>query len=355
MRLVFIGLSLSSSWGNGHATIYRALLRGLASRGHDVLFLERDQPWYAANRDLPEPDFCRLELYETLADLQAFTADLGAADGVIVGSYVHQAPDVIEWAAAARTGTFGFYDIDTPVTLRLLATGGADYLLPQHIPLFDVYLSFTGGPTLRLLESRYGARQADALYCAVDIDRYRPGDAARRWDLGYLGTYSADREPVLEQLLLQPARRLPDRRFVVAGPLYPAEIVWPPNVERIEHLSAAAHPDFYGACAWTLNVTRQDMIAVGWSPSVRLFEATACGTPVLSDAWLGIEDVLEPGIELLILRDTADVLAALDRAETSRAAIGEGGRQRTLRQHSGIQRAADLERCLAACSHHLPR
>jgi spore maturation protein CgeB len=325
MRLVFIGLSLSSSWGNGHATTYRALLRGLAARGHDILFLERDQPWYAGNRDLPEPGFCRLRLYDTLADLRDFAPDVAAADAVIIGSYVHEGTAVIDWTAS-RNGALCFYDIDTPVTLRLL--------------------SFTGGPTLRLLESRYGARRAEALYCAVDTAAYQPTGAARRWDLGYLGTYSADRQPVLERLLLAPARRLPNRRFVVAGPQYPVDIAWPENVERIEHLPPAAHPDFYAACAWTLNVTRQDMAAAGWSPSVRLFEATACATPVLSDWWPGIEDVLASGTELLIVRSTEDVLAAFNMADGERAAIGAAGRQRTLRQHSGTHRAAELEQYL---------
>ncbi|HEX2944186.1 MAG TPA: glycosyltransferase [Rhodopila sp.] len=343
MRLVFIGLSLSSSWGNGHATTYRALLKGLALRGHDVLFLERDQPWYADNRDMPDPKFCRLCIYNSLADLWSFAPDIEAADAVIIGSYVPEAADVIAWTASARRGTLCFYDIDTPVTLRQLASGEPEYLLPSLIPLFDFYFSFTGGPTLQLLENRYGARRAVPLYCSVDSRSYRPMRVQRRWDLGYLGTYSPDRQPVLERLLLEPARRAPDRRFVVAGPQYPADIDWPANVERIEHLPPADHPAFYAACAWTLNVTRRDMVAAGHSPSVRLFEATACGTPVLSDAWPGIEDVLEPGRELLIVRDSDAVLAALAMDEMARAEIGSAGRRRTLRQHTGLQRAAELE------------
>jgi spore maturation protein CgeB len=346
MRLVFIGLSLSSSWGNGHATTYRALLRGLASRGHDILFLERDQPWYAANRDLPEPDFCRLEIYE--ADPGAFAAEVAAADAVIVGSYTHEGATVIDWAAEHRQGVLAFYDIDTPITVRHLGLGGAEYLLPRNVPKFDLYLSFTGGPTLLLLKSRYGARQAEALYCSVDSVAYQPTGAARRWDLGYLGTYSPDRQPTLDRLLLQPARLLPDRRFVVAGPQYPVDIGWPSNVERIEHLAPADHADFYSACAWTLNVTRRDMIEAGWSPSVRLFEATACGAPVVSDRWPGIEDVLTPGAECLLVGEAAEVVAALDMHDGRRAAIGAAGRARTLREHTGARRAEALEGLLGA-------
>jgi spore maturation protein CgeB len=348
VHLVFIGLSLSSSWGNGHATTYRALLRGLAAHGHNVLFLERDQPWYGANRDLPAPDFCQLQLYTTLAELAAFKSEVAAADAVIIGSYVHQGPEVIDWVAACRRrGALCFYDIDTPVTLRQLATGGAEYLLPRCVPMFDIYFSFTGGPTLRTLETYYGARRAEALYCAVDAQLYRPTVATRRWDLGYLGTYSADRQPGLEKLLLQPARRLPERRFVVAGPQYPQDIVWPENVERIEHLPPAAHPHFYAACAWTLNVTRHDMVEAGWSPSVRLFEATACGTPVVSDAWPGIEAAFAPAREMLTAHDCWDMLAALDMAEAERTAIGIAGRNRTLLNHTGEQRAHELIRYLS--------
>ena len=349
MRLVFIGLSLSSSWGNGHATTYRALLKGLAARGHDILFLERNQPWYADNRDMPEPDFCELRIYDSIAQLWSYAPEVAAADAVIIGSYVPQAADVIAWAACTHHGALCFYDIDTPVTLRQLATGGAEYLHPTLIPLFDFYLSFTGGPTLDLLERRYGACRAEALYCSVDAETYRPLQVPRKWDLGYLGTYSADRQPVLERLLLEPARRAPERRFIVAGPQYPDDIDWPANVERIEHLAPANHPEFYASCAWTLNVTRRDMVRAGYSPSVRLFEATACGTPVLSDAWAGIEDVLEPGREILIMRDSDDVLAALAIDDAARTAIGQAGRRRTLRQHTGVQRAAELEAWLRRC------
>jgi spore maturation protein CgeB len=346
MHLVFLGLSLSSSWGNGHATTYRALLRGLAARGHDILFLERDQPWYAANRDLAKPDFCSLALYGSLHDLEAYSDGLARADAVIVGSYVPDALAVIDLVGSIRRGLLCFYDIDTPVTLRKLAGGDREYLSAAAIPQFDCYFSFTGGPVLRLLERRYGARQAHALYCAVDVEAYRPTGAPQRWELGYIGTYSADRQPTLDRLLLEPARRLPDKRFVVAGPQYPADIAWPDNVERIDHLPPAAHADFYSSLGWTLNVTRADMVRAGYSPSVRLFEATACGVPVISDPWTGLDDVFAPGQELVIAATTEDVLAALAWAPARRAELGAAGRRRTLLEHSGERRAAELEALL---------
>ena len=348
MRLVFLGLSLSSSWGNGHATTYRALLRALDERGHEVLFLEREQPWYAAHRDLPDPGFCRLRFYDRIADLDRFTRDFAHADAVIVGSYVPEGIAVIDRLAACVRRGFCFYDIDTPVTLRGLERGDGAYLAAEQIPLFDLYLSFTGSPALTALERRHGARMARALYCAADPDLHHPTGAVRRWDLGYLGTYSADRQPALERLLIAPARRRPDLRFAVAGPQYPPEIVWPTNVERIEHLAPAAHPDFYSSLGWALNVTRAAMTHAGHSPSVRLFEATACGTPVISDEWPGLEALFRPGHDILLAGQTRDVLAALDLPEQARVAIGDAGRRQTLARHTAAIRAGELETYLDA-------
>src|SRR5690606_8754344 len=134
-----------------------------------------------------------------------------------------------------------FYDIDTPVTLDRLDSGNEEYIAARQVGLFDIYFSFSGGNVLDHLEEVRGARRAEALYCSVDAERYAPLDMLQRWDLGYLGTYSPDRQPTLDALLLEPARQLPQRRFVVAGPQYPDDIDWPDNVERIEHLPPAGH------------------------------------------------------------------------------------------------------------------
>jgi len=345
MKLVVLGLSLSSAWGNGHATTFRALLSAFAARGHEVLFLERDVPWYAAHRDLPSPDFCTLAYYDSLEGLEAWRGEIAEADAVLVGSYVPDGIAVGAFAQTAARGPVCFYDIDTPVTLAALERGTCEYLSPHLIPGYDVYFSFTGGPTLHRLEARYGAPSARPLYCSVDTARYRPVDVPLRWDLSYLGTYSPDRQPTLERLLLEPARRRPDLTFAVAGPQYPGDIDWPDNVERIAHCPPADHPAFYSASRFTLNVTRADMIAAGWSPSVRLFEAGACGTPIISDRWDGIEDLFTPG-EAIILADTAaDVIAALDRPAHD---IGAAARAAVLAGHSAAHRAAQFEADLAA-------
>jgi spore maturation protein CgeB len=347
MKLVVIGLSLSSSWGNGHATTYRALLKAFAERGHEVLFLERDVPWYAQNRDLAEPDFCRLAFYRDLDKLRAWTGEIADADAVIVGSYTPQGVAVGRWAQATAEGAVGFYDIDTPVTLAKLRAGDEEYLNPDLIPGYDVYLSFTGGPTLAHLEARYGSPAARALYCSVDAKAYRPVDVPLRWDLSYLGTYSPDRQPTLERLLIEPARRSPELRFAVAGPGYPPDVDWPANVERIDHVAPADHPAFYAASRYTLNVTRADMIAAGYSPSVRLFEAAACAAPIISDRWTGLDGLFEAGAEILLADHTETVLAHLrDDDEARRVSLGEAARRRILGEHTAVHRALQLEQAL---------
>ena len=356
LDIVVLGLSLSSSWGNGHATTYRALLRGLRLRGHRVLFLERDMPWYASHRDLPNPDFCELAFYDGVDALRTVhRARLSQADAVIVGSYVPDGGTVLSEVLELATGLVGFYDIDTPVTLAAIARRDCSYLQAAQIPLLDLYLSFTGGPILDTLRRDYGARQPHAFYCAVDETLYGPTSTPTRWDLGYLGTYGADRQQTLQRLLVEPARRLPDQRFVVAGPQYPDDLVWPDNVERIEHLSPADHAAFYGAQRYTLNITRADMVATGWSPSVRLFEAAACGTPIISDRWPGLTDLLPEGEAVLIADTPAHVIDILHgRDEARREALALEARRIVLTRHTGQERAAKLSALIQDVVHGKP-
>jgi spore maturation protein CgeB len=345
VRIVLLGLSITSSWGNGHATIYRALVRALAARGHDVLFLERDMPWYAAQRDLPRPPWGATQLYGSLDELRAEHHDaIRAADLVVVGSYVPEGATVGEWVLDATGGLAAFYDIDTPVTLAALRRGDCEYLTPQLVRAYRLYLSFTGGPALARLQDELGSPCARAFHCLVDPAAYPVLDAEPRWDLGYLGTFSPDRQPALERLLLEPARRDPSLRCVVAGPRYPDDVDWPANVERIEHVAPAEHPLFYAAQRFTLNITRADMVAAGWSPSVRLFEAAACAVPVISDAWAGLGTFFEPGAEIVVARGPDDVLSTLARyGERERRAIGRRARARVLSAHTAEHRAAQLE------------
>jgi len=348
-RLVFIGLSVTSSWGNGHATTYRGLLKALSRRGHEIAFLERDVPWYAQNRDMPAPPWCRTVLYDDLADLEAKGgAAVAEADAVVVGSYVPEGIAVGRWAMEHARGPVAFYDIDTPVTLARLEAGEADYIDHEMLAGYDVYLSFTGGPTLRRIEAM-GSPRAEALHCAVDPEVHRPQPVARRWRLGYLGTYSPDRQPVLDALLVEPARALPGETFAVAGPQYPEAIDWPGNVVRIEHVAPSDHAAFYCAQDFTLNVTRADMKAAGWSPSVRIFEAAACGVPILGDPWPGLETILVPGEEILVAEGADEALAILrDTGETERARLAAAARRAVLARHTAMHRAGELEAILAS-------
>jgi len=347
LRVVVLGLTLSSSWGNGHATTYRALLRALAARGHDVLFLERDVPWYAASRDLADPPWCRLGFYRDLAGLAVWRPAIAAADAVIVGSYVPEGVAVGELVQRQARGVAAFYDIDTPVTLAKLERGDDEYLSPALIPRYDLYLSFTGGPVLRRLMEEFGSPAARVLHYSADPALYRPVPRRKRWDLSYIGTYSPDRQPKLERLLLEPARRAPQLRFAVAGPQYPADIAWPPNVDRIEHVPPTGHPAFYAASRFTLNITRADMVHAGFSPSVRLFEAAACATPVISDSWAGIETLFAPGEEILLAESAGEVLGILTGMnESRRQRVAQAALACVLARHTAGHRAAELERHL---------
>lgn len=345
MKLVVLGLSLSSSWGNGHATTFRAILSAFAERGHDILFLEREREWYAAHRDLAEPDYCQLAYYREPSDLEDWRDEIVGADAVMVGSYVPDGIEVGRWVQQQARGTVCFYDIDTPVTLAALERGTCEYLSPELVPGYDIYFSFTAGPTLKKLEQEFGSPRARPLHCTADTTSYVPLDVPKRWDLSYLGTYSDDRQSTLERLLIEPARARPKLRFAVAGPQYPDHIEWPANVERIEHVAPADHPEFYAASRFTLNVTRADMIAAGWSPSVRLFEAAACGTPIISDRWAGIDDYFRPDDEIILADTKEDVLAALS---ADAQAIGVRARRVVLAHHSAKKRAEELERELTA-------
>ena len=347
LDIVVLGLSLSSSWGNGHATTYRALLGALHARGHDILFLERNQPWYAKHRDLLRPDFCHLELYDGIADLSRYRREIAAADAVIVGSYVPDGVKVGEFVQRTAHGTKAFYDIDTPVTLGKLAKGDFEYISPPLIRGYDLYLSFSAGPALTTLTHRFGSPCARPLYCSVDPAVYRPTRQTPTYDLGYLGTYSDDRQPGLERLLLEPARIRPDLRFIVAGPLYPSGIEWPGNVTRLEHVPPSEHARFYGSCRFALNLTRSYMARIGYSPSVRLFEASACGTPIVSDSWPGLDVLFEPDREIALVERARDVVAVLaEWPERRRREIARRARQRVLAEHTSAHRALELENLL---------
>ncbi|MGA7617532.1 MAG: glycosyltransferase [Thermoanaerobaculia bacterium] len=345
LDIVILGLSITSSWGNGHATTYRGLVRELSARGHRVLFLERDAAWYAENRDLPSPPWGRTSIYGSLDELKdRFHIEVASADAVIVGSYVPEGIEVGRWVQEIANGVTAFYDIDTPVTLANLQRGECSYLTRELVEHYDLYLSFTGGPTLDYIEKALGSPAARPLYCSVDPRTYYPEESELRWDLGYLGTYSADRQPVLERLLIEPARSLPGRHFIVAGPQYPENLEWPPNVERETHIAPSEHRGFYNAQRFTLNVSRVEMMRAGYSPSVRLFEAAACAVPIISDCWPGLDEFFIPGHDIFTAESADDVRRILEETtEEERLTFARRARERVLRLHTAAHRAEELE------------
>ena len=345
MKIVIFGLTISSSWGNGHATLWRALVRALIARGAEVVFFERDVPYYAGNRDLHEIPGGALHLYESWEDVAPLAErHMRDADIGVVTSYC---PDALraEQLVCGSSATKVFYDLDSPVTLGRLKRGEAvDYVGPNGYRDYDLVLSYAGGPTLEALQTVAGARCTAPLYGHVDPAAYVPAksDAAFRGDLSYIGSYAADRQPKLDALFLQPARRRPERRFVLAGAQYPSDFAWSDNIYFVRHLPPSEHGKFYASSRLTLNVTRRDMAEMGWCPSGRLFEAASCGACLITDWWPGLEDFFVPGKEILVARSTEDVLAQLDLGDVELRRIGDAARARVLRDHTSDRRAAEF-------------
>lgn len=348
MKIVIFGLSITSSWGNGHATTFRALARALHARGHSIEFFEHNLQWYAANRDLPDPDFCRVHIFENWKNVvRTARRKLRECDIAMVGSYFPDGIQAIREMLDSPAPVKSFYDIDTPITMgQLRQSGRTAYLLQEQIPGLDLYFSFTGGPMLEEIETRFGARRAVPLYCSFDPQQYRAWPVHRRYacDLSYMGTYAADRQPKIQELLCEPARRMPAKTFIVAGPQYPKGLKWPGNVRRICHLNPRWHARFYSSSRFTLNVTRRDMVQAGYSPSVRLFEAAACAATIVSDIWPGLDRFFRPGSEILLPDSCDDVVDYLQNADDpSFRRIGLQAQQRVLAEHTSECRAEEFE------------
>jgi spore maturation protein CgeB len=351
MRIAIFGLSLTSSWGNGHATTFRALCSALHQRGHEIVFFEHNLEWYENNRDMPEPPFCEVVLFDDWKRvLQRVRQELRASDVAVVGSYFPDGIDALDEVLQSAVPVKAFYDIDTPITLRALQQKGkTNYVLPRQLPELNIYFTFTGGPVLQELQTRFAVPLAVPLYCSVDPERHHrlPASSDFACDMSYMGTYAADRQPKIDELLCAPARSLPAKSFIVAGPQYPDSIEWPSNVRRITHLEPRYHAQLYSSSRLTLNVTRRDMVIAGYSPSVRLFEAAACSATIVSDNWPGLDTFFTPGTEILIptrARDVLRYLSAYDDAELK--SIGNAARERVLAAHSSEARAREFEQAV---------
>lgn len=345
LDIVILGLSITSSWSNSHATTFRGLVRELTARGHKVLFLERDKPLHATHRDMPTPPFGRTALYSSLDELkEQYTSAVAQADVVIVGSCVPDGIAVGQWVQQTAQGMTAFYDLDTPVTLSKLERKEYTYIAPSLIPHYNLYLSATGGPALRQLEKYYGSPMARPLYSSFDPDLYYPSTTQKKWDLGYLGTYSSDRQQLLDRIMLEPARHWQQGTFVVAGPQYPTSTQWPVNTERINYLPPSVQREFYNRQRFTLNITRADTLRAGYSPNARLFEAAACATPIISDYWHGLDSFFTLGTEILVANSSQDTLGYLRKMpEEERCRIGERACRKVRSRHTVVHRVAELE------------
>ncbi len=356
MHLVIFGLSISSSWGNGHATLWRSLVKAMLRRGHTVSFYERDVPYYANTRDLRElPEGAGLHLYTSLDEIRvAARRDLDRADVAICTSYCPDGPAACDLILESRAEVKAFYDLDTPVTLDGLTTGAAvEYLPARGLGDFDLVLSFTGGRALDELKSRLGARVVAPMYGSVDPETHFPVTAREefRATLSYLGTYAADRQDGVSRLLLEPARLLPEARFLIGGAQYPDEFPWTSNIAFVRHLPPSLHPAFFCSGRATLNVTRRAMAAYGYCPSGRLFEAAACGVPILTDVWEGIDSFFEPGREIVPVATAEQVLEALALSDAELSCIAIAARERTLTEHTGDRRVVELEQMCESVRH----
>ena len=350
MKLVFFGLTISSSWGNGHATLLRGLFKALTARHHRIAFFERDVPYYAAHRDLIEMPGVDLYLYNDWSDIAATARDAVAeSDVAVVTSYCPDGIAATEMVISSNINLSVFYDLDTPVTLEALQHGEQlAYIGPHKLADFDLVLSYTGGTALIALQDELGARRVVPLFGSVDTSVHHPAPPRTTYaaDLSYLGTYAPDRQTVLDDLFIQVARRLPEQRFVIGGSKYPSDFPWQQNIWYVQHVPPSAHAAFFCSSALTLNVTRGAMARMGYCPSGRLFEAAACGVAIVSDEWAGLNAFFQPNIEILVARDTADVIEAMRLPHTEIARIARAGRQRVLDSHTAAHRAAELETIL---------
>jgi len=345
VKITIFGLTISSSWGNGHATPYRAILKALHRQGHDATFFEKDVPYYAKHRDFSECDYCNLILYSDWDSLRKRALECSAdSDAVICASFCPEGARIIDEILDLARPLKVFYDLDTPVTLASLEKGETAYLRAEQIQEFDLYLSFTGGGTINELLSRWGARMALPLYGCVDTETHVRVDVPAEFccDFSYMGTYAADRQQKLEALFVKPARCLGSKRFVLAGSLYPWDWQWPANVQHFQHVSPADHPALYSSSRLTLNLTRDDMARWGYCPSGRFFEAAACRTPIVTDWFEGLDRFFDCERELIVANTTDDVITAINLPDLELEAIATRARERTLSEHTGKDRAYEL-------------
>lgn len=353
MKIAFYGSSLLSAYWNGAATYYRGMLCELAKRGWEVTFYEPDAFNRQQHRDIDPPDWAKVVVYPaTETACQTVIGEAAAADVVVKASGVGVFDDELAqgvMACAPRHAVKLFWDVDAPATLAALRAD-PDLVLHRVLPKLDLVLTYGGGPPVVSAYESLGARVCRPIYNALDPSTHHPVSAEARFaaDLNLLANRLPDREARIEEFFLKPAAALPERTFRLGGEGW-GDKPMPPNVSRAGHVGTADHNAFNASALAVLNVARDSMAEVGFSPATRVFEAAGAGACLITDAWEGIELFLTPGEEVLVARDGQEVAEHLAALTPERArAIGEAARQRIEGEHTYARRAAEVDALLRA-------
>jgi spore maturation protein CgeB len=351
VRIAIFGSSLVSSYWNGAATYYRGIVRSLAERGHEVVFLEPDAYERQQHRDLEDPPWAEVVVWDPTPErARELVRSVAGHDVVVKASGVGVLDEELEHAVAALAGpTRVFWDVDAPATLARLEDDPED-ALRRLVPQYDLVFTYGGGDAVVERYLALGARNCIPIYNAVDPETHHPAEPDGRFeaDLVFLGNRLPDRERRVDEFFLAAAERAPHRSFVLGGSGW-SDKPLPANVRLLGHVGTGEHNALNSTPLAVLNVTRDSMVANGWSPATRVFEAAGAGACLITDAWPGIELFLEPDREVLVARDGDEVAAHVETLEPERArAIGAAALERVLREHTYAQRAEQVEEILGA-------
>ncbi len=349
LDIAFFGSSLVSSWWNGSCTYYRGIIRGLHELGHRVTFYEPVAYERQEHRDIADPDWARVVIYEAPdeASVRAVVEQAGGVDMVVKTSGVGVFDDVLEDAVLGLGTYTAFWDVDAPATLSRMEDDAGDSFRAL-LPSYDLVLTYGGGEPVVRRYTDLGARECLVVYNALDPTTHHPAGPDPRFDvdLALLANRLPDRESRVEEFFLRPASLLPDRTFLLAGNGWGDKPV-PPNVRLLGHVGTADHNAFNSTPLAVLNVTRDSMVANGWSPATRVFEVAGAAACQITDAWEGIEDFLAPDAEVLVAADGAEVAAHLSDLDRGRAdVLGKAALERVLSEHTYGHRAVQVDQIL---------
>jgi spore maturation protein CgeB len=354
LNIAFFGSSLVSCYWNGAATYYRGIIRALASRGHHVTFYEPDWFGRQENRDMDDPPWAKVVVYQPhpAEDVVALVKSCKGCDVIIKASGIGIHDDLLERAVldlqSPKTLAI-FWDVDAPATLERLLADPTDPFR-KLVPQYDMVLTYGGGEPVRSAYRNMGARECIPIYNALDPSTHHPVPVEARFttDLAFLGNRLPDREERVDRFFFDVARMLPHRSFMIGGSGWEDKSI-PENVRYLGHVPSVDHNAFNRTPLAVLNISRESMARFGFSPATRVFEAAGAGACLVTDAWDGVGMFLEPGSEVLIAADGAEVARLLEDLTPERArAIGDAARRRILSEHTYEHRVVQLERLLTA-------